>query len=85
MSSSTLSILPDSRWWTGPIAPDIVANVWRRQGLAVWLINPTNASFWNEDNSARPFSNVGFALYCSHWPDATGDIVDGQEVGENGR
>jgi hypothetical protein len=32
--------------------PDIVANVWRRQGLAVWLINPTSGAFWDEDNSA---------------------------------
>lgn len=36
----------------GPNPPDIVANVWRRQGLAVWLVNPTNGSFWDEDSSA---------------------------------
>ncbi len=37
----------------GPNPPDIVANVWRRQGLAVWLINPTNGAYWDEDISAN--------------------------------
>jgi len=37
----------------GPNPPDIAANVWRRQGLAVWLINPTNGAFWDEDISAN--------------------------------
>ncbi len=31
----------------------ITANQWRRQGLASWLINPTNLSFWDEDNSTN--------------------------------
>jgi hypothetical protein len=37
----------------GPNPPDIVANAWRRQGMAVWLINPTNGAFWDEDISAN--------------------------------
>ncbi len=36
----------------GPNPPDIVANSWRRQGLAAWLTNPNNLAFWNEDSSA---------------------------------
>ena len=36
----------------GPNPPAIAASQWRRQGLAVWLINPTNGAFWDEDNSA---------------------------------
>jgi len=43
----------------GANPPDIVANVWRRQGLATWLTNPTNASFWDEDNSAS-WAALGF-------------------------
>lgn len=35
----------------GPNPPDVIPSVWRRQGLAVWLINPTNGAFWDEDNS----------------------------------
>lgn len=30
---------------------NVVANQWRRQGLASWLVNPTNLSFWDEDDS----------------------------------
>jgi uncharacterized repeat protein (TIGR01451 family) len=36
----------------GTNPPAITAKQWRRQGLAVWLINPTNGAFWDEDNSA---------------------------------
>lgn len=38
---------------------DVVANVWRRQGLATWLVNPTNASFWDEDATAN-WAALGF-------------------------
>jgi len=31
----------------------VVANQWRRQGLAIWLINPTNGSYWDENISAN--------------------------------
>jgi hypothetical protein len=37
----------------GANPPAIAANQWRRQGFAVWLINPTNGAFWDEDNSAN--------------------------------
>ena len=37
----------------GPNPPAVVPNVWRRQGLASWLINPVNLSFWDEDQSAN--------------------------------
>ena len=37
----------------GANPPDVVANVWRRQGMAVWLTNPTNGSFWDEDLTAN--------------------------------
>lgn len=37
----------------GANPPAIGANQWRRQGLAVWLINPTNGAFWDEDNSVN--------------------------------
>jgi len=43
----------------GPNPPDVVANVWRRQALASWLINPTNATFWDEDNTAS-WAALGF-------------------------
>jgi hypothetical protein len=36
----------------GANPPPVAANQWRRQGLAVWLINPTNGAFWDADNSA---------------------------------
>lgn len=35
----------------GPNPPDVVPNLWRRQGLAVWLVNPTNGAFWDEDST----------------------------------
>ncbi len=38
---------------------DITANQWRRQGLASWLVNPTNLSFWDEDNTAN-WAAIGF-------------------------
>ncbi len=37
----------------GANPPAIAANQWRRQGLAVWLINPTNGAFWDEDISGN--------------------------------
>lgn len=43
----------------GANPPDIVPNTWRRQALATWLTNPTNASFWDEDNSAN-WAALGF-------------------------
>jgi uncharacterized repeat protein (TIGR01451 family) len=43
----------------GPNPPDIVANQWRRQGLAAWLTGPTNLAFWDEDLSAN-WSALGF-------------------------
>ena len=39
--------------------PDIVANVWRRQAIATWLVNPTNATFWDEDLTAS-WAALGF-------------------------
>jgi uncharacterized repeat protein (TIGR01451 family) len=38
---------------------DVVPNTWRRQAVATWLVNPTNASFWDEDNSAS-WNALGF-------------------------
>jgi len=43
----------------GTNPPDIIPNVWRRQALATWLTNPTNASFWDEDNSGN-WAALGF-------------------------
>ena len=43
----------------GPNPGDVLANTWRRQGLATWLINPTNASFWDEDLTAS-WAALGF-------------------------
>ena len=43
----------------GPNPPDVFANIWRRQALATWLINPTNATFWDEDNTAS-WAALGF-------------------------
>lgn len=36
----------------GANPPSVVANAWRRQGLAVWLINPTNGAYWDANISA---------------------------------
>ena len=36
-----------------------IANVWRRQALAVWLTAPNNLAFWDEDLSAL-WSATGF-------------------------
>ncbi len=44
----------------GANPPDIVTNAWRRQALATWLTNPTNASFWDDDISAN-WTALGFA------------------------
>ncbi len=43
----------------GANPPDIIPNTWRRQGLATWLTNPTNASFWDEDNAGN-WAALGF-------------------------
>jgi uncharacterized repeat protein (TIGR01451 family) len=43
----------------GANPPDIAVNIWRRQALATWRTNPTNASFWDEDNSAN-WAALGF-------------------------
>ena len=37
----------------GTNPPSVTPNQWRRQGLASWLINPTNLSFWDEDDSTN--------------------------------
>ena len=37
----------------GPNPPDVIANAWRRQGLAAWLTGPTNLAFWDEDITAN--------------------------------
>ena len=39
--------------------PDLTANVWRRQGLAAWRVNPTNLAFWDEDLSSS-WTALGF-------------------------
>lgn len=55
-------IAEDNRTTTavdGADPPDIVANQWRRQGLAAWLTGPTNLTFWDEDLSAN-WSALGF-------------------------
>ncbi len=36
----------------GSNPPDIVPNVWRRQALAAWSVNPTQLRFWDEDFTA---------------------------------
>lgn len=43
----------------GTNPPDIAANTWRRQALAVWLTNPNNLAFWDEDSSAL-WAALGF-------------------------
>jgi len=43
----------------GPNPPDVVSNVWRRQALATWLVNPTNATFWDEDITTN-WAALGF-------------------------
>jgi len=43
----------------GPNPPDIASNTWRRQGLAANGINPTSATFWDEDITAA-WSALGF-------------------------
>lgn len=68
-------IAEDNRTTTavdGPNPPDIVANQWRRQALAVWLIGPTNLSFWDEDLSVN-WSALG-------WPTAASLQVAGSDV-----
>ena len=55
-------VMEDNRNTTaldGPNPPDVVPNQWRRQGLASWLVNPTNLTFWDEDLSAN-WSALGY-------------------------
>ncbi len=55
-------IIEDNRNTTsvdGPNPADVVPGQWRRQGLAAWLINPTNLAFWDEDLSAS-WSALGY-------------------------
>jgi len=59
----------------GPNPGDVVPNVWRRQAVATWLVNPTNASFWDEDNSAL-WSALGF-------PDAGNLQVTGVDANDD--
>jgi hypothetical protein len=56
----------------GPNPPDLVANQWRRQGLAAWRTAPTSLSFWDEDLSAN-WSALGF-------PSAANLLVSGLDV-----
>ena len=51
---------------------NVIANQWRRQGLASWLVNPTNLSFWDEDNAAN-WAALGF-------PDAGNLHVSGTDA-----
>ena len=57
----------------GPNPTNVVANQWRRQGLASWLINPTNLSFWDEDN-ATSWSALGY-------PDSVNLHINGTDAG----
>jgi len=59
----------------GTNPPDVVANTWRRQALAVWLTNPTNGTFWDEDNSGN-WAAPGF-------PDATNLQVTGTHANDD--
>lgn len=59
----------------GPNPPDVVPNVWRRQALATWLVNPTNATFWDEDLSAN-WAALGF-------PDASNVQVTGSDANDD--
>jgi uncharacterized repeat protein (TIGR01451 family) len=43
----------------GPNPGDVIANTWRRQGLAAWLTGPTSLAFWDEDISAN-WAALGF-------------------------
>ena len=43
----------------GPNPGDLLANTWRRQGLAAWQVNPTNLAFWDEDLSSN-WAALGF-------------------------
>lgn len=55
-------IVEDNRPTTavdGPNPPDLIANQWRRQGLAAWLTGSTNLAFWDEDLSAN-WAALGF-------------------------
>ena len=54
---------------------DVAANTWRRQGLATWLVNPTNASYWDENNSAA-WVALGF-------PDAGNLHINGTDGGDD--
>lgn len=54
---------------------DVAPNVWRRQAIATWLVNPTSASFWDEDNSAN-WSALGF-------PDAANLHISGSDANDD--
>jgi hypothetical protein len=60
---------------SGPNPGDIAGNVWRRQAVATWLINPTNATFWDEDLSAN-WAALGF-------PDGTNIQATGTDSPDN--
>lgn len=57
--------------------PGVIGNVWRRQALATWLVNPTNATFWDADLSAT-WAALGYAgpanvrVSGTHAPDDQG-------------
>lgn len=59
----------------GANPPDVVANAWRRQGLAAWLVNPTNLTFWDEDTTAA-WAALGY-------PDAGNVQVSGSDANDD--
>lgn len=59
----------------GTNPPDILPNIWRRQALAVWLTNPTNATYWDEDDSGN-WAALGF-------PSATNMHVSGTDTNDD--
>jgi len=56
----------------GASAPVIAGNQWRRQALAIWDVNNTNGTFWDNDDTA--------ALGPSGWP-SSAPIKNGVDSG----
>lgn len=59
----------------GPNPPSVIANTWRRQGLAVWLINPTNAAYF-DDNISTNWAALGY-------PDGTNLHASGTDASDD--
>lgn len=59
----------------GPNPGDVVANAWRRQGLAAWLTSPTNLAFWDEDITAN-WAAIGY-------PNGSNLQVSGTDTNDN--